>query len=145
MKSDEEIFEWICNKKSSEIELAKCRMLHAYHNYCSQVTDAWNKRTKGMSKLDKDILIEEMNLGNGDDQYSDMCSDIEGKIELKYDVDIEHEETSIHVSKFTKNFVISFWESLYNAEDKKLSDIEFEVELDGDAYFIVELFKFLEG
>ena len=143
MKSDKEIFEWIKENKRPEIEMAKCKIIHAYHHYCGDTEKAWKKHTKGLSKLDKNILIEEMQLGSGDERWNDMCEDIESKVENEYHLDIEHEDTDIHIIKFTKNFVIDVYDSLYGWKDKKMSDLEFEIELDGDAYFLVELLKYL--
>ena len=142
-KSDDEIFEWIKENKKHEIGLAKCRIIHAYHNYCKRLHEEWDKYTKGMSKLDKSILIEELQSGFNDNAWIEVCDDVMSEIAKNYDLTIEHEDLEVHINKMTSNFVIDVRESIIDYDKKKMSNLNYEIELDGDAYFMVNLIKYM--
>ena len=142
-KTDDEILEWIKENRKHEIGMAQCKIIHAYHNYCKRLHEEWDKFTKGMSKLDKSILIEELQAGFNDNLWNETCDEVMSEIANHYGLSIEHEDLEVHINKMTSNFVIDVRESIIDYDKKKMSNLNYEIELDGDAYFLVNLIKYM--
>jgi hypothetical protein len=140
MADEQGMLEFFSEKHKMDLELAKMRMFHGFHKYCEELQEAYKNKTKDMTPEEKKEYEIDLDGGEDDDEWQDICSSLISKVQNEYhnSFDIEHEDMDITVSEYTSYFYIVLHATVYDS-DKKLSELEFEVELNDKAHFLIDL------
>lgn len=133
-----EMLEFFKSRHKSELTFAKLRVIHAYDAYDKGLVEVWDKRTKGMTKSEKEEFKELLSNGMEDGQLRVMSESLVKKVSDDYNVDIDQDEFFFEIVKYIKYFRLA-----YRGEGKKdlsrSDDENFDIELTDEAYFLIDL------
>jgi hypothetical protein len=140
MADEQDMLEFFESNFKTEVEMSKLKILHAYHELLDGVDKLYDRFTKGMNKEQIDKLQEESGEDEDDSEWNNafdaMVSAIERPTNYKLNIDVD--EYSIVMTYHTKYLWIRY-NTVLTKERPKLSEMEFEVELDDDAHFLIDL------
>jgi len=139
MVDEQEMLEFFEKNHEAEVEMGKMKILHAYHSLIDGIDKVFKNCTKGMTKQQIKEWQEENEEGEDavwEQSFDVMVSEIEQK--YNYKIDIEVDDYFINITYHTKFFWIKYDITL-SSKKPKLSEMEFEIELDNEAHFLIDL------
>lgn len=140
MADEQEMLEFFMEQHKMDLEMTKIKMFHGFHEYCKKLQNAYLIKTRGMSPEEKKEYEMDLESGEGDDEWDSICSTAISEVTTEYHnrFDIEHDDMDVIVTAYTDFFYIRCNATVYDS-DKKLSELEFEVELNDKAHFLIDL------
>jgi len=133
---DKELEKWFIENRRLEVETNKNFILRVCREYKKQLDEAFEKMMSGKTKIDKEIMMEELKHGDNE-EWQDISQDIIGNVEsqFKYDCSIDHEDIFITIRGHSNYFDYRYDITV----NDKPGTGEFEIELNDDALFLIEL------
>ena len=140
MADEQEMLEFFMERHKSEIELTKMKMFHAFQRYCERLQEVYTNKTKDMTPEEKEEYDMDVESGEEVDEWEGICTTILGEVEKEYNyqIDIDHDDMDITITAFINYFYITCNATVYDSK-KKMSEFEFEVELNDKAHFMIDL------
>lgn len=140
MADEEDMLNFFMEHQKLDIELSKIKMFHGFQKYTKGLQEAYATKTKGMTKEAKAEYDLDLESGEGDNEWDDICGSILNNVQKEYNFqfDIEHDDMDITLSSLTEYFFITCHATVYDSE-KKMSELEFEVELNDKSHFMIDL------
>jgi bifunctional DNA-binding transcriptional regulator/antitoxin component of YhaV-PrlF toxin-antitoxin module len=144
MVNENDMLEFFIEHHKTDLELTKMHMFHGFQSYCKKLREYYEEKTKGMSKEEKKLYYEELEEEDSDDEFESVCDTAHSEVMKEYGnrFDLEHEDMDIILTDFDKYFTVTLRATVYDSE-KKFSEHDFEVELNDDAHFLIDLVNFL--
>ena len=136
---DEEVIDFILENKKFEVNFAKVRMRRALKDYNEKLSEALEEIKKDLDDIERAEIDNEIENGMCD-EWNSKVDEIIDEIEEKYDVDIEHEDWDVTITKTAGGLIIFMYSTVADSEAK---NIEFEYELDFNIRFFVDLIEFM--
>jgi len=136
MKVDKELEKWFIENRKLEVETNKNFILRVCREYKKQLDEAFEKMMSGKTKIDKEIILEELKHGDNE-EWQDISQDIIGNVEsqFRYDCSIDHEDIFITIRGHSDYFDYRYDVTVGDEPETG----EFEIELNDDALFLIEL------
>lgn len=123
----------------TELEMAELKILHGYHDLIDGAKKLYDEKTKGMTAEQiKEWEDDEDDITWGE-SFGILTDDIVKP--TGYRLDIEVDECSVLMTYHTKYFWLRY-NGYLTCEKPKLSEMKFDVELDDDAHFLIELVSY---
>ena len=123
-----------------DIEMTELKMFHGFQKYTKKLQEAYENKTKNMTEEQKKEYEMDLESGEDDNEWDSICDSALSDVQKEYNFqfDIEHEDTDITITSYIDYFFITCHTSVYDS-DKKMSELEFEVELNDKAHFLIDL------
>jgi len=136
------ITDFLIENQKTEIERSKLKLFRAYQALCKRVEDFYTRYTEGMTEEEKDDLNQALLDEDPPEDFYNTMGQIQMEISDKYKVavDWDMDTTICHYCKW----VIVTLKSTELDPNKKLSDLEFEVEPSEDMEFLVSLLEYFK-
>ena len=141
MNDEQVMLEFFSEYYKMELEMGKLKILHSLHDLKDEIEKLFKKLTKGMTKKQIEEWQEQEECEeDGESEWATGFDKIVAELESKtnYKLGIEVDEYNCDISYHTKYFWIR-WSGFLSGDKPKLSEMEFEVELDDDAHFLIDL------
>lgn len=136
------ITDFLIENQESEIERSKLKLFRAYQALCKNVEDFYNSYTKDMTEEEKDDLNQALLNEEPPEDFYNTMGQIQMEISAKYKVVVDW-DMDIVICYHNRWTIITLTSTELDP-NKKLSDLEFEVEPSEDMEFLVSLLEYFK-
>lgn len=136
LNDEQAMLEFFMEHHETQVEMAKLKILHAYHDLIDGVKKVYEEKTKGMTKEQIKEWEEDEDDTTWEDAFGILIDNIVKPTGYRLDIDVD--EYSVQIKYHTKYFWVEY-DGCMDGKKPKLSEMDFEVELDDDAHFLIDL------